>query len=60
VTSPKDAYGIRIRGERYRLDGQPPVAQPTTAWGVPLVAVAKANAKAAEEAWNELVDSLGE
>jgi hypothetical protein len=29
---PKAAYGIRLDGERYQLDGQPPVAQPTKAW----------------------------
>jgi hypothetical protein len=56
----KDAYGIRIDGERYQLAGQPPVAQPTKAWGAPLVAVARANAAAAEEAWQEMADSLGQ
>jgi hypothetical protein len=56
---PKDAYGIRLDGERYALDGQPPVAQPTKAWGAPLVEGARANAKAvAEEAWRELIDTL--
>lgn len=57
---PRDAYGIRLDGERYQLDGQPPVAQPATAWGAPLVAVAVANAAALEEAWNEEVDALGQ
>ena len=57
---PKQAYGIRLDGEQYRLDGQPPVATPTKAWGAPLVAVAKANAAAFEEAWRELADSLGQ
>jgi hypothetical protein len=57
---PKDAYGIRLDGERYQLDGQPPVAQPQTAWGAPLVAVAKANAAARELAFKELVDSQRE
>ncbi len=57
---PKDAYGIRLDGERYQLDGQPPVAQPQTAWGAPLVAVAKANAAARERAFKELVDSQRE
>jgi hypothetical protein len=60
VNPPKDAYGIRIGREHYQLDGQPPVARPTKDWGAPLVAVAQANARAAEEAWQELVDSLGE
>jgi hypothetical protein len=56
----KDAYGIRIDGERYQLDGQPPVATPTKNWGAPLVAVAKANAAARDQAFQELADSLGE
>jgi hypothetical protein len=51
--APKDAYGIRLDGERYQLDGQPPVAAPTKAWGAPLVAVAKANAAAREQALDE-------
>ena len=38
---PKDAYGTRLDGEHYQLDGQPPVAQPTKNWGAPLVDVAK-------------------
>lgn len=50
---PKDAYGIRLDGERYQLDGQPPIAQPTKAWDAPLVAVAKANAAAREQALDE-------
>lgn len=57
---PKQAYGIRLDGEQYQLPGQPPVAQPTKAWGAPLVAVARANAAAREQAWKELVDSLGQ
>lgn len=57
---PKDAYGIRIGREHYRLDGQPPPATPTKPWGAPLVAVAKANAKAAQEAWQEVADRLGQ
>jgi hypothetical protein len=60
VKPPKDAYGIRLDGERYQLDGQPPVAQPTKAGGAPLVAVAKANATAREAAWRELADRLGQ
>jgi hypothetical protein len=55
----KQAYGIDLDGEQYQLDGQPPVAQPTKAWGAPLVAVAKANAAAREQAFQELADRLG-
>jgi hypothetical protein len=55
---PRDAYGVRLDGERYQLDGQPPVAQPATAWGAPLVAAARANAAAAEQAWQEEADQL--
>ena len=51
--APKDAYGIRLDGERYQLDGQHPVARPTKAWGVPLVGAAMANAKAREQALDE-------
>jgi hypothetical protein len=57
---PKQAYGVRLDGEQYQLPGQPPLAQPTKAWGTPLVAVAKANAAALERAFAELADSLGE
>lgn len=57
---PNDAYGIRLDGERYQLGGQPPVATPTKAWGAPLVAAAKANAAAREQAWNEEVEALTE
>jgi hypothetical protein len=55
---PKDAYGIRLDGERYQLDGQPPVARPQGPWGVPLSEAARANARAFEEAWQEEADAL--
>jgi hypothetical protein len=60
TNAPKQAYGIRLDGEQYQLDGQPPVAQPTKAWGAPLVAIARANAAAREQAFNELADRLGQ
>lgn len=56
---PKDAYGIRLDGERYQLGGQPPVAKPTKNWGAPLLEVARANAEAFERALDEELEELG-